>query len=383
MELSAILICLTSPLHTIIMSLHDWHSSEIRTYSLTSHTASSVVTRCLDCLRPHLPTCLPLYRRIQFGRFFDDTCLLTNIDCTNTASEAQSSERSDDSKEIPPWFVAFVDRSCRPETEVWFFGSWESSPPAPSAAKAWAEIDSLVLQLVKTAKDLPIPASIHQDVLDAQAAKLNDSDERDTGGLSRADYGSHASNPDVMLWGSIHERTVPVLQRLGALSLEYKTTLVRNHTFVFSIAGLRPPAPLPDGLEWGEVRAEHFSLIRSRTQIPRQDRTMAVLPSLAIYPTAAAAVASNSAPIAWAFVGLDASVTTLHVEPEWRGRGLAKVLMMKLLQEKTVQFHEPGLEKLGHAVVIVGNTASERVCKSVGGVSEWECYWLRVDLGKV
>ena len=89
------------------LSLTSIMSQAIHSFSLTSKDATSIVPRALALLRPHLPTALPLFRRLQFGRFFDATCLLSNIDLS-TNQEVPP----------PPWALAFVDRSCRPETEV-------------------------------------------------------------------------------------------------------------------------------------------------------------------------------------------------------------------------------------------------------------------------
>lgn len=359
----------------------------IHNYSLTSAKSGSIIHRALDILQPHLPTCLPLYRRLQFGRFFDATCLLTNIDCTITTSPAQAPGGTDEhATDTPLWVIAFVDRSCRPETEVWVAGSWEASPPPADATEAWKAIDDLMLELVRMMKRLPLATSVHQDALAESNGTAEAEADRDSVGLSRSDYAGHGSNPNIMLWGAVHERSVPVLQRLGLLSLEYKTNIVPNHTFLFDTARLPPSQSLPEGLEWGVVQPESFALIRSRTQIPRQDRTMAVLPSLAIYPSSSAscAGAASKVPAAWVFIGLDASLTTLHVEPEWRGRGLAKLITAKLFREKMDRFfEEDGMaEKMGYGFVVVGNKASEGMCRSLGGRSEWESYWLRVDLSK-
>ena len=113
---------------------------------------------------------------------------------------------------------------------------------------------------------------------------------------------------------------------------------------------------------------------------------MAVLPNLALFPTSASASASQDdtvAPIAWAFVGLDSSLTTLHVEPEYRRLGLAKTLTTKLLREEMDLFWADGMQRLAQGYVIVGNEASAGMCRSLGGRADWEVYWLRVDLGQV
>ena len=221
-------------------------------HPLISPSSPSTVNRTLPLLRPHLPTSLPLYRRLQSGRFLPSSHLFISSNLI---------ENSDDNDgERTPWLLAFVDRSCRPETEVWMYGSWESSssPRVPSDTSTWAAIERLVASLLREVKNLPVEPSIHQDILDTS---------------------SHDS--DTVLFGAVHERSLPFLQNLGVVL----ASVVPNSTFVFNVDHLPPTRPLPkEQLCWDEVAPEYFSLVRSRTDIKRQDRTLAALPSLGIYP---------------------------------------------------------------------------------------------------
>lgn len=334
----------------------------------------------LEALRPCLPVSLPIYRRLQFGRFFEATSLLTNLPLDN---ESPAREHKDESiarssrTSADPWLIAFVDRSCRPETEVWLYCSWESRSQ-DRAVPAGGKEDILTKALVHAMRALQIPDSIHQDILDAKSAKLENG-TKDSAGLSRDDYAAHMLDPDIMLWGSVHEATVPILQRLGVAGGEkFKAAVTPNLTFMWDVDSLARSKDLPEGLRWGELKAEHFPLVRSRTAIPRQDRTLAVLPNLGIFP--AGAGESDPAPVAWVFVGLDGSLTTLHVESEWRGRGLAKAITTKLFRQKMGLFWEEGLTKWAHGNVIRGNKESEGMCRSLGGQSNWDVFWVRVDL---
>jgi len=320
----------------------------LQIHSLTNPSAPSVLNRTLHHLTPHLPTSLPLYRRLQSGRFLPSSHLFTSSNLN----------QDNDDDENTPWLIAFVDRSCRPETEIWMYGSWESSSSAaPSDTSTWATIERIMASLLHEVKNLPVEPSIHQDVLD-----------------------SSSFDSEIVLFGAVHERSLPVLENLGVLV----SSVVPNSTFVFDVDHLPPARPLPEKLRWGEVGREYFNLVRSRTEIKRQDRTLAVSPSLAIYPATIAGEAT--APIAWAFVGLDGSLTTLHVEAEWRGRGLAKALTTRLFREKMGAYferEEKGTVRWAHGYVVEGNERSEGMCRSLGGRSHWLCYWLRVDLGKV
>lgn len=144
---------------------------------------------------------------------------------------------------------------------------------------------------------------------------------------------------------------------------------------------------LPSGFEYGKVEQKDYSLIKSRTQIPRQDRTLCKLPSVAIYPTNSSS--ATRGPVAWGFLGLDASLTTLHVEPAYRGLGLAKSLSLKLFSDDMDIYyqHDPiptgkdyTQERYAHADVAIDNKASQGVCESLGGKWNFEVFWIRVDL---
>lgn len=144
---------------------------------------------------------------------------------------------------------------------------------------------------------------------------------------------------------------------------------------------------------YGKVDPSHYPLVKSRTQIPRQDRTLCVLPSVAIYP--AGTQTTTLTPVAWSFLGLDASLTTLHVEAEYRGLGLAKSSTLKLFSEdmKTYWQHNPipsGTEednilddKYAHADVATDNKASQGVCESLGGIWSFLVFWVRVNVNTV
>ncbi|CAK4031357.1 acetyltransferase like [Lecanosticta acicola] len=340
--------------------------STIHAYPLTD-PSTAAHAQALSLLRPHLPTSLPLYRRIQQGRFFASTALLANLDSLARAEPSPGE----------PWLLALVDRASRPETEVWMFGSWESS--SLSSCPPSAVQDEVLRNLVWKIRSFPLPASIHRQERLEKLHKDSSSNDTDHSGTSRADYAAHRFDANIMLFGAVHESTAKCLERLGVVKhvFENSAHFIPNHTYVFDRKDLPPlPTSLPSGFRWGELDQRHFPLVRSRTMIPRQDRTLAVLRSLAIFPND-----SDQQPIAWAFIQLDGSLSTLHVEPEWRGRGLAKMISTKLLVEKMPALWEKGVTEWAHAYVIEGNRASCRVCEAVGGRREWDAYWVRVDLG--
>jgi hypothetical protein len=56
---------------------------------------------------------------------------------------------------------------------------------------------------------------------------------------------------------------------------------------------------------------------------------------------------------------------------EYRGRGFAKAVTIRLFSEETDQFAHDGLY---HADVAVENLQSQGVCRSLKGTSEWRNY---------
>jgi ribosomal protein S18 acetylase RimI-like enzyme len=204
-----------------------------------------------------------------------------------------------------------------------------------------------------------------------------------------------ALSGEVLLFGQIHETCAKLIREavtgVGAqppvcgIDAPYIKYLFKPST----LPALRD---LPEGLRWGEVRKQDFALVRSRTSIPRQDATLALLPSLAVFPEDQH---GDVAPVAWAFLGVDGSLTSLHTEPEYRGKGLAKVLTGKLFREggfrgkslngklsaeKSEVFGSD--EDWFHGDVALDNKSSRGVCEGLGGKTSWIVYWIRIDLTK-
>ena len=131
----------------------------------------------------------------------------------------------------------------------------------------------------------------------------------------------------------------------------------------------------------------------SKTAIPRKARTMKLLPSVAVRR----GVVEDGSIIAWGFLGPDGSLTTLHTEPEFRGKGLAKKVAWKLFGllkshngdgSAEVEGQEAGFvgvrkgQEWNHSDISGPNPASEGVAKGLGGREGWECFWCWVDLEK-
>lgn len=371
------------------------------------------------------PNGLALYRRLQFGRFLESSYLYTNLELSlgidpdgglERGSEGLSGEEANGvraKEEEEPWFYAFVDRGCRPETEVWFFGSWEAihdceegdgwiernDVPSPSKEPQQQRLDdndsairTLLGGFLQAIKTHPLPPSIHNpsDVLLAQSqiAGGKYQNHNDTTTITNK---THPLNPTTLLLGALSAPTTQHLHHLNLLATDLLPPHP-NHTFLFHLSRLPPQPALPPNLRWEKLQHQHYALVRSRTEIARQDYTLARLPGVAIFPASSAEEAgadgaggedAQAAPVAWAFAGLDGSLTSLHVEASHRRMGLGKVMTGKLLREEMGRFFgedEEEMGKVAHGNVMVGNEASKGMCESLGGRDVGEVYWVRVDL---
>jgi len=85
-------------------------------------------------------------------------------------------------------------------------------------------------------------------------------------------------------------------------------------------------------------------------------------------------------PVAWVFEGLDASLTSLHCEEGFRGRGLAKAVVRELFRRTAMEREGVGEEWVGHSDVMTDNLGSIAVAKALGGILGWDVYWVHIDL---
>jgi ribosomal protein S18 acetylase RimI-like enzyme len=82
---------------------------------------------------------------------------------------------------------------------------------------------------------------------------------------------------------------------------------------------------------------------------------------------------SSTAAIAWITTHPDFSMGTLHVDPNHRRRGLAKLVSLARVQSS----RSAGVP--GWVCVGTGNTASEAVWKGLGWKREWDAEWIELN----
>ncbi|KAH7417140.1 hypothetical protein BKA64DRAFT_717951 [Cadophora sp. MPI-SDFR-AT-0126] len=274
-----------------------------------------------NALSKHLPHSIALFRRLQF---------------MNIAGGKTSNSHVFTLFESPNIFtVAYLDFSRGTETEMWLYSSMERLPGSEIEARCQKQI----LEILKRVRDIEGP------FVEANGAR---------------------ATPGIVLIGSLHEKTLSFLEEQQRV----KQATVPYFKFIFEAGDLSPVVTLhSEDLVYSEIRKCDIPLVLSRTDIPRKERTMIMLPSMA--------VTVNEEPIAWGFLGPDASLTSLHVEDKYRSQGLAKAIATKLFVEKTSAF---GPEKICHADVGTTNLQSQGVCRSLGGKADFCVNWAWIKL---
>ena len=165
-------------------------------------------------------------------------------------------------------------------------------------------------------------------------------------------------------------------------------------------------SPLPEGCTFSTVRWEELALTMRRTDIPKTEATLAVLGNVSVRYTRSnhslqEAEAERGELIAWAFLGVDGSLSSLHVEPAHRGRGLAKAVSRTLFSGLVddvggMGFRSVGVEGKGEGSdgvdpsrgwacsdVALENRESAGVATGLGGQEGWIVRWVTIDLSKV
>ncbi|KAL4803452.1 hypothetical protein BDV18DRAFT_144768 [Aspergillus unguis] len=109
------------------------------------------------------------------------------------------------------------------------------------------------------------------------------------------------------------------------------------------------------------IQEHHLDLVKSRTNIPRSKEALLAMGGVALYHrprhhhhhhqqqhldtnarngTSSKGEEGNEMPIAWAFLGFDGSMSSLHVEPEHRGIGLAGIVGKEVMKRGVDVFGE-------------------------------------------
>ena len=144
----------------------------------------------------------------------------------------------------------------------------------------------------------------------------------------------------------------------------------------------------------------------SRSDIPRTEATLAMLGCVAIRHLSSSATEGQKDDdeeaatterqadgdlVAWAFLGVDSSLTALHVEPAHRRKGLARAVSRRLFEKLARDPISMGFSPVREAEedgwvcsdVAEDNAESVGVVKGLGGQEGWRVRWIGVDLRRV
>ena len=170
----------------------------------------------------------------------------------------------------------------------------------------------------------------------------------------------------------------------------YLKFLFRRDAFITSDTPLPPGYRFHDRQRRVGVLESQFALVQARTHIPRSREQLRLMPSSAVYVDQQKngkekaededEAGEGEMPIAWAFLGLDGALATLHVEEEHRGKGLALALSKETMRNGLKNQGIFGANGIGvdsevkgevegwvHTEVAQYNVASRRVMEKIGG----------------
>ncbi|KAJ9648416.1 hypothetical protein H2199_001271 [Coniosporium tulheliwenetii] len=281
------------------------------------------------------------------------------------------------STEEPPqcFAVAFLDRSRRPETELWIFLSGQVPGRCNgllNEGSTCPPCNEAVLATLRHISTLPRPEPVGSALDPPTENGTTDTPSQDEHLRHRdssfpvSSYLSHLAYPSILLLGAAHNLPVRILEQANLIRTEWPGIGIPYLKYVFRLSDLPR---------------------RARSAIPRTQDTIMRMPSVAVFSSSSKDEGGSNGEtlVAWAFMGLDGSLTALHVEADFRGRGLAKAVVGRLFREHLKVFGEVGLEEEGwaHSDVAVENWESRGVAKSLGGTEGWEVFWVRVDLERL
>lgn len=388
----------------------------------------------LALLEAHLPTSITLLQRLETAlqapphpqHRAQETYLLATFPTSNPPPgppEATSSQQ--------PFTIALAARTAGADIDVQLYSSIDALSPPPSTRDEIVCAEQVLAVLAKFRALAPLPRRQH-----AASAAAVDGEEITGDGASSSSSSPTERHPatqreeddeeeDLLLLGCVHAHTAAALRsHTPSLLPSYSSTTREPRGFTRDdISGpggpfnkwlLTPPStptrcesPLPPGLAWSTVRpgADRAQVMRSNAYV-RKAEVLEGLACAAIRSVGDCERAGEGELAAWAFRSLDGSVRTVHCEEVWRRRGLAGLVVRKVLlgddgcgsggalvrrarvdgdggvDNAAVVSRQQQQRRLGHTNIYPGNLASERLFQQCAGAElAYQVYWMRVDVG--
>lgn len=260
-----------------------------------------------------------------------------------------------------PFAAAYLDLSRGPETQLWLYSSLERRPDALTSAASRSRYGNK--------EDAKAPGEGREEDKEeaaAQCARRVLAEVR----RQRDAYSTGRAAMPTILAGTLSEA-------LRLALLNQKVVFAQVDVFdkwMFRLDDLpNVPSPLAPDMRWRDFRREDIPLMLSRTNIKRTERTIVLLRSTAVYQN------DGTTPVAWALLGPDSSLSGLHCEEEFRGKGFAKAVAIKILRDHLKDYDD---DSRCWADVAPDNPKSQAVCRSLGGKVAWAASWSWIDLDK-
>ncbi|KDQ53514.1 hypothetical protein JAAARDRAFT_39201 [Jaapia argillacea MUCL 33604] len=183
-------------------------------------------------------------------------------------------------------------------------------------------------------------------------------------------------DPGILL-GSMHIKWVPCLEKYSQRvvpCMKYICPPRSRLSFSKDISG--------EGLIVSEIQSSDIHAVVSTSHVARSNEYILSRAPSSVCIRTSDTSPTPGLPIAWALIHSDGSIGTLHVQPEFRRRGLARVVIEQLVEK--AQSLE-GLDGAGGggamgwnwADVIHGNGHGEGLFESLDGWEKgWVCCWV-------
>jgi ribosomal protein S18 acetylase RimI-like enzyme len=309
----------------------------IQLHRYPQDTAISVF---LPIFQRHLPHSNPIYNRIQAPHN------LPSRHCLFAATFEPDSLPGDEGL----YTVIFADRSRHSESQIWVFNPLITRPSLTPAEQALLtdHLQSVIFFLKNT------------EIPEAPGWPFS----------------------PVLRFACLHDHIATSLISIGKTkdAVPYITTWNLWNISTSAVSSrAKQRKSLPDGFSVSRVPRDQVGFVISTSSIPRQAATLLLQPSVGL-------MNENGSLVAWGYVGIDGSLATLHVLPEYRGKGLATYVAMELLGRLgRGEFRDLGFDGRSgwaHSDVHEGNQGSEGVMRALGGEIGWKCHYVWIESEK-
>ncbi|RAO72317.1 uncharacterized protein BHQ10_008329 [Talaromyces amestolkiae] len=306
-------------------------------------------------LRNHFPTSIPIYQRIQSPQNIPEreVLLLASFPPTYDLNAAELNRKDSVT-------VSLVDRSRHKESQIAIFNTLCQRDTKPSDLSQESR-EVLANQLRELLRTIHL---IGQSYLTADVKPLN-----------------YPFSPTIRLTAS-HEVIADILVEDLAVKPEYRYEWDELIFSTSQVKDMLASRKLPRGYELGKVPFDEIDLVTVTSKVERQPATLLENHNAAILYTNPANTARKEL-VAWAYLSIDQSLTTLYVLPEHRGKGLAKTVagaVIRDLCDGLVGGERKIQSDWCFAQVAADNLESQSVCRSLGATFHKRTVTLGFDL---